>query len=335
MKRFFIFISAFALSIPFFASAHVKWFVNPSDVSPVRHYQWTDGPVITWLAVVFVIIAVGILLEHILLSPRKFSHPFFDYIDPIVISLFSIMTGIGFIVFSASGYVFAPQFVPTTLFGYIIIGVQACIGLGLVFGVFVQTLSLALIVLYFLAVFCFGIQNTMETVEIPGIAFMLLLGVRSHWILFSSERLEAFVKPSRDYAVPLLRIFAGFNLIVLGFSEKILHPELGLAFLSKYHWNFMQMLGFQNFTDYWFVLSAGVVQALFGLVFILGIVTRINAFVVFCFYVPSLIILWPLEVFGHILHFAMWMVLMVFGSGNKLKLLLPRILPEAKGNLAQ
>ena len=330
MKRLFIFISAFVFSIPLFASAHLKWFISPSDVSPVRHYQWTDGPVITWLAVVFVIIAVGALLERVLPSPRKFSHPFFDYIDPVVVSLFSIMTGVGFIVFSALGFVFAPLLVPATLFGYIIIGAQAFIGLGLVLGVFVQTLSLALIVLYFLATFYFGTQNMLETLEIPGIAFMLLLSVRSHWILFSAEWLESLVKHSREYAVPLLRIFAGFNLIVLGFSEKILHPELGLAFLSEHHWNFMQMLGFQNFTDYWFVLSAGVVEALVGLVFVLGIVTRINAFVVFCFFIPSLIILGPTEAFGHILHFAMWIVLMVFGSGNKLKLPFSRTLPETK-----
>lgn len=335
MKKFFVLISVFALLIPFFASAHTKWLVNPSDTSLVRHYQWTDGPVIIWLAVVFIIIAIGVLLEYVVPSPRKFSHPFFDYIDPIVISLFSIMTGIGLIVFSILGYVFAPPLVPTSLFGYIIIGIQACIGLGLVLGVFVQTLSLALIILYLLAIFYFGIQNTIEALEIPGIALMLLLSVRSHWVLFSSEWLEVLVKNLREYAVPLLRIFVGFNFIVLGFSEKILRPELGVAFLSEHHWNFMQILGFQNFTDYWFVLSAGVVEALFGLVFVLGIVTRINAFVVFCFFIPSFIMLGSIEIFGHILYFATLMVLMVFGSGNKLKLLPSRTLSDVKNTPMQ
>lgn len=318
-KTISIFLSILFL-VPFVTSAHVKWFADDSYVNPIQNYQWSDGPVDIWITVVLSLIVFGVLFEYILPSPRKFSHPFFDYLDPIIISLFSIMTGIGFVVFSVSGYIFAPPLIPYSLFGYALILIQAIIGIGFVLGVFVQFLSLLLIAIYVMSAFYFGFQNALETLEILGISLMLFLSVKSRWILFSSVRLNEFAKQYRAYAIPFLRIFAGLNLIVLGFSEKILHPELGLSFLAKYHWNFMQILGFENFTDYWFVLSAGVVQVLFGLVFTLGIVTRINAFVVFCFYVPSLIILGPIEVFGHVLHFAMWIVLMVFGSGTKLKL---------------
>ena len=279
MKKIFYTLSAIIFSLPLFASAHVKWLIDTTNIKHVENYHWTDKPVLIWLVVVLLIIIIGIFLERFLPSPRKFSHPFFDYIDPIVISFFSIMAGIGFVIFSISGYLFAPPLIPSTLFGYILIAGQAIIGFGLILGVFVQVLSIALIVIYVLSAFYFGFENMLETLEIPGIAFMLLFIVRAHWTLFSSNRLETLAKHFRSYAVPLLRVFAGLNLIVLGFSEKILHPEFGLAFLAEYHWNFMQMAGFQNFTDYWFVLSAGVVQVLLGLVLILGIVTRINAFV--------------------------------------------------------
>ncbi len=316
-------ISIFSLSLlltPFFASAHVKWFVHGAADS-VRGYQWTDTPVITWFFIVLIIVVIGIFLERTLPSPRKFSHPFFDYIDPVIISLFSIGVGFGLVLFALQGYIFAPTLLVTGPWGLIMQWMELFIGMGLLLGIFVQLLSFALLMLYGIFVWNFGMLNMLETIEIPGIALLLLLSVRSHWALFGSGRLEAVAQRYREYAVPLLRLFIGLNLIVLGFSEKILRPELGMAFLEKYPWNFMQALGFVNFTDYWFVLSAGAVQALFGLIFLLGIVTRVNAFVVFCFFIPSLILLGPFEVFGHILNFSIWMVLMVFGSGQKLKII--------------
>ncbi len=77
------------------------------------------------------------------------------------------------------------------------------------------------------------------------------------------------------------------------------------------------------------------IQGLVGLGLVLGIVTRINAFVAFCFYIPSLIILGSIEVFGHIINLAMWIVLMVFGSGGKLKLPLSPTVSNVNNTITQ
>ena len=79
------------------------------------------------------------------------------------------------------------------------------------------------------------------------------------------------------------------------------------------------MLGFHQFSDYWFVLSAGAVEVIFGLIFVLGIVTRLNALVLAGFFIATLILLGPMELLGHAPHFAIVFVLLVFGSGEKLK----------------
>ena len=120
------------------------------------------------------------------------------------------------------------------------------------------------------------------------------------------------------YALPVLRLGTGATLLVLGFTEKILHPEFGINFLRQYDWNFMQLLGF-NYSDYLFTLSAGSVEALFGLIFILGIVTRLNALVVATFFTIPLFFLGPIELAGHVPHFAAVVLLLIFGAGEHWK----------------
>ncbi|MEK7520410.1 MAG: DoxX family membrane protein [Patescibacteria group bacterium] len=325
LRKFSMWSIAAALFMPLFASAHVKWFVDVAHTAPIRSYSITDGPVLAWIAIAVVIVGIAILLEKKLPSLRSFSHPFFDYIDPAVISLFSIIIGFGLVVFSWEGYGFAPNLISTTILGELMLAFQATIGFALVLGVFVKLASVGLLALFFTAMLHFGFGELSDAFEVVGIALILLLFGRPHWTLFDAARLHALAERYRDYAVPLLRVFTGVNLVILGFSEKILHPELGMAFLAEYHWNFMQMLGFENFTDYWFVLSAGTVEALFGVMFILGLVTRLTAVFLLPFFFATLILMGPVELFAHILHFAILLTLLVFGSGRRLKFIRTRL----------
>ena len=187
-------------------------------------------------------------------------------------------------------------------------------------GVFVQLSSILLFLLYLVIGWHYGFSNFIEMLEISGIAIMLFLTGRPHWTFLDVQKLSAFAAPYREYAVPLLRIFTGINLIVLGFTEKILHPELGLAFLEKHLWNLMKMMGFDSFSDYWFVFSAGVAEVLFGIIFTLGIITRINAAALAAIFITTLVLLGPVELTGHLPYFSIVMIFLIFGSGSKLKL---------------
>jgi len=306
--------------IPLIVEAHVKWFVPLSGVPPARPYQLFDAIVIVWLIVGAIVIGIGILLERKLPSLRKISYPFFEYIDPVIISLFSILIGFSFIIFSISGYIFTPLLVLHTPFERVLQGLQALIGISLMFGVVVQLSSISLFLLYLVVGWYFGFSNFIDMFQIPGIALMLFFAGRPHWAFLDVQKLFALPGPYLAYAVPLLRIFTGINLVILGFHEKILHPELGLAFLKKYPWNFIKMLGFDNFSDYWFVFSTGAVEVLFGIIFILGIITRINAGILTTIFITTLVLLGPVEFTGHLPYFTIIMVLLIFGSGSKLKL---------------
>ena len=121
-----------------------------------------------------------------------------------------------------------------------------------------------------------------------------------------------------QYGVSLLRIGVGLNLIILGFSEKILKPSLTQNFLEQFVWNFMYHLGYTWFTDYWFAYAAGVSEILFGVFLLLGLVTRTTILALSVFLISTLILLGPVELMGHLPHFSIALVLLVFGAGSRM-----------------
>ncbi|WP_119394450.1 DoxX family protein [Salinibius halmophilus] len=131
-----------------------------------------------------------------------------------------------------------------------------------------------------------------------------------------------------SYSVLALRIFTGIALVTLGLSEKLIGSHLGAAFISKYDWNFMQLLGFEFFTDRLFILSAGVMEVVFGLILILGTVTRLNILVVAIFMITTNVTFVfqdnpeaaLMELVGHLPIIATAVICVFFGSGQKLKL---------------
>ncbi|MEK7130494.1 MAG: hypothetical protein AAB793_02460 [Patescibacteria group bacterium] len=311
----YIFVSLFLY--PLAGLAHVKWFV-PENSSPVRNYSLSDAPVIIWILVSILIIFIGIILEKIWRLPKGLEN-FLKFLERPVLSLFGILIGLAFVAFSLSGFIFAPVLKTEGMFGSFLLVIQAVIGISFIIGAFEKIAALIILGSYFAAIPLFGFLNMLEALEIIGIALAILIAGRPRWRIINFKNLEKLGGRFYSYAAPILRVFTGLNLIILGFTEKILRPDLGLAFLQTHPWNFMQMLGFHQFSDYWFVLSAGAVEVIFGLIFVLGIVTRLNALVLAGFFIATLILLGPMELLGHAPHFAIVFVLLVFGSGEKLK----------------
>ncbi|MEK7148876.1 MAG: hypothetical protein AAB796_00550 [Patescibacteria group bacterium] len=319
MSRLQIFFPLSIFFIPSLASAHVKWFVDYQYSIPTRPYLFSDLPVIFWVVVSLLILCAGFWIEKKLPVPAKILG-FFHRSEDAIISFFTAFIGFGFIIFSIQGYVFAPVLIPQGSAGFFLLSTQAIIGVGMLLGIGVRFFAGMLLILYGASVLSFGIGEMIDALEVIGIACMLFILGRPRWSLFDIPVSFELLSRWKPYAIPLLRVFTGLNLIALGFNEKILHPSWSLAFLQTHPWNFMQIMGFHSYSDYWFVFSTGAVEALFGLVFVLGIVTRVNTIVLGCFFVTTLILLGPLELFGHILHFGIVAVLLIWGSGEKLKI---------------
>lgn len=317
--RIFRTLFAALILIPTAAHAHVKWFA-PESYPPVEPYNITDWPVIAWILIGLVIIGIGVALDKRGPMVRGKLGNTLHYCEPMALTLFSIFSGLALFFYATQGFIFAPNLFPEGPLTTVMLFMQAAIGLALVLGVFVRTNGIILLALYVLAVVEFGAIEMIDALEVVGIGLFLLVVGRPRWRLTKWSWIDEHTKQCQSYAIPILRVFTGFNLIALGLSEKILNPALGMAFLSEYDWNFMQMLGFEWYTDYWFIFSAGAVELLLGVVFVLGIVTRLNTIVLSLFFIATLILMGPMEVVGHTMHFAIVGMLIIFGAGSRLKI---------------
>lgn len=301
--------------LPFLA--HLKWFVE-NQASVEKGYSLNDLPVLFLIFFSVFALGIGFFLDRKLKLPASLSH-FLEKHRETTTAVFSIAVGSSLILFTFQGFIFAPNLTPKGGLGDFLLLSQAIIGLGYVLGFLTRPLSVLLLTAYLLSFFEFGLVSWLETLEIAGIGIFLLILTRKRFILFETNLLKGFFEKNYFLAIPLLRILTGVNLIVLGFTEKIFNPNLGLIFLETHPWNFMKMLGFSGFSDYWFVLFSGAFESLFGLVLLLGIVTRITSFLLAGFFMTTLILLGPVELIGHLPHFAIVFVLLINGSG-KLKI---------------
>lgn len=229
---------------------------------------------------------------------------------------FAMVCGAFFLIAGTHGYLFSPNQTIALGVSPLFVTGQIIIGLAFLLGIATRTAALALALLWALAWPQVGMVASLENCWVLSTALFIAVMGNDYFSLLGVSFLRQPLARFKPYALSCLRLGTGLALLVLGFSEKILAPELGLSFLAQHQWNFMALLGLP-YSDYLFVLSAGVVESLIGLFFILGILTRLTALVAVVIFAIPLFILGPVELAGHLPHFAAIMLLLLFGSGGK------------------
>ena len=319
MKKFTLSIiigfSWLVLWIPTEAFAHVKWFAYESGY--VRPYSITDTPVLIAIIGVIIVVLLGVYLEKRLRVPDKL-HNTIQKWAPRVLSLASMGFGLAFIIFTISGFIFAPNLPAEGTLGIIMLILQGVIGVMMLFGFYERAGGILLFVLFTLGILEYGFIEMLDTLEILGFAVYIVIAGRPLWKVTEWTWLRKVTHRIHKYGHPILRVGVGLNLIVLGFTEKILTPSLTNNFLADYHWNFMNIFGM---SDYWFSFCAGVTEALVGLFFVLGLITRTTTIILAILLITTLVLLGPTELVGHLPHFSIAVVLLVLGSGSRLLLI--------------
>lgn len=311
----------FAFGSAGIAHAHVKWFVETEAIvaQETTFFRLDDPFVLTWLAIIVLVLLVAFLLDLLVPEPSKKILKKIESWKPAVFRVFEVVIGVNLLIEAYLGAVIAPPFVADTHFTFLLLGLQIFVGFLLVVGLNVQQAAAALLVLYFGAMVQFGVLPLLDEVFMIGVVAYLFLG---------HDRPKDWLHQYQEYALPLLRVFTGVSLMILAFTEKFLHPELGLNFLQEHPWNFMQMIGIKEFTDLMFVFSAGSMEFLFGAIMVLGLIPRINMAVTAVFFTITIILLGPIEVIGHLPIFVTAMVIVLYGGGERL--LFRNLLPHKK-----
>lgn len=282
MKKYILaFLSAVLL--PGIALAHGKWLVpDYQDVIATQHgtysfYTLSSIEVWVWIAAcIFVTLAASLVHRY---APEwraleRFSDKYknaIDHVAQFVLGVFLVATALFWNV------VILPAEEVTTPLLMALKFAQIAIGLMFVFHLYSRYAAIALMILAASITISQGIEAVLENVILFSLAlyfYLMHTDTRGIWAVL------------KKYSIDIVRIGTGISLIVLACTEKLLYPELGMQFLAEHPWNFMQPF-FPWFSDQLFVLSTGFAEALFGIVFIFGYVTRINTVVIAAFFAAS------------------------------------------------
>lgn len=299
---------------PLFAHAHTRWFAHEQLPSYVAN-EPTGLYVAVWAAIIAGVVAVGVVVHKCRLFELRFLEPKKPHAFERAASTFTMVSGAFFVIAGTHEYLFSPNLIHETGIPEVLVVIQIVIGLAFLLGIGTRTAAIALAALWASAFYYAGWVVALEDVWVLSTAAFIAIMGNDYFSLISFSMLRRICEPCKRYALSILRLGTGATLMVVGLSEKMLAPEYGMHFLSLYEWNFMQMLGFE-YSDYLFTLSAGAVEFLFGLIFVLGIVTRLNALVVATVFTIPMFLLGPIELAGHLPHFAAIILLLLFGGGE-------------------
>lgn len=307
---------AFLVSVlPASAAAHVKWFVPLTEHMPAgfQWYGWTDPAVLVWLAIAAGMIATSLCLDLRLPAPQLASPRLLHALQWVL----RIFTGGSLLMSAHNGVIIAPHYHWTGWSAQLLVVLENAAGLLLMTS-WVFAASLILLLLYCGCALLVGAE-IIEYLNVAGVAVYLLC------LHYPTAAMRARLQAS---ALPLLRIMTGLALVTLGFTEKLLRPDYAETFVQTYMWNFMQTLGFTNYSDRLFVLSAGTMEVVFGIILVIGSTTRLNILVVSLFMLTSNLTFLVqgnyhealTEIIGHLPIIAIAIVCLFLGGGQRWQL---------------
>ncbi len=297
------------------AQAHVKWLYQPglANMPDSAPFRFSEPAVGIWLIIIAFAMMVAAELSHSTESGsgwirlQKFGCRHWNTVHRAI----GILVGFSLLRCSLSGALIAPHLTGSGPAFDAFLVVQSCSAVLLLLGQAQCAAVAALLVVSTGVIFQYGLIPYLEYAVVPGLGAFFAVHDHKHWRLLRAQRLVA------------LRVLLGISLITLALTEKLLDPQMAVELLAQQPLNFMQALGF-DYSDRLFILSAGSVELIFGLCFLLGISVRLNVIGLCAFLIASnSYFLFTgnldgalLEISGHAPLFAALLPLLLFGRGQ-------------------
>lgn len=314
------------------AVAHVRWF------TPHGPYWNPDWEYLLSLPVLLAVISALAVVAALMIGQRVLGDslwprpPFLQGMEPSAPAILGVQAAIALIYAATQLTLFVPNIeLPHNLLGGAIAGVAILAGFTYITGVLTRVGALLTIALFALA-FAYGAwYEALEQIIFVGIALYLVVVGRG---VVRYDSIDAAAHPHvldrlRPHALTILRWCAGLSIIILGFTEKLVAPDLGVAFLQQYpHFNIPQELGIDWFTDRRFVYAAGIVEVTAGVALLSGYLPRV---VILALWIPfnlGIPFLPPTELIGHLPILATMYLLLVRGTEGIPPRVAPRPAPD-------
>lgn len=302
---------------PDMAAAHERWF---TPRGPYWDPDWSllfSVPVL--IAFISAAIVVGglALLQRIAGDPLWPRPPIFQRLETSAPAILGVQTAITIIYLATQLELFVPNIhLPKNAVGVLLAGIAITASFSFITGILTRIGALVILGLFLLA-FYFGTwYEAMEQVIFVGIAlYLVAMGRDVPRYGHEDEDHMVLADRLRPVALPMLRVITGLSVMIVGFTEKLVAPGLGVAFLQEYpHFNVARELGFTWFTDERFVYAAGIVEVTAGIALMSGYLTRV---VILALWIPfnlGIPFLPPTELIGHLPILATMYILLVQGT---------------------
>lgn len=271
------------LLLPLTASAHVKWFVDSEKIIRESHntipfYNATSKAVLIWSVLAFIAVWVFSIIDKHTRTPKGLLSFGLRH-ERTIVRISQIILGLFLITVTLLWkIVLVPEFPMEGAVANALGWLQLIAGALFVLNMFPRMASLITILLYI----TLGITHGFE----PLLENLILLSLAVYFFIKHSPSDSWWSRKLDKHSIEIVRIGTGLSLIILALTEKLMYPELSLSFLAVHQWNFMQPL-FPQFTDLLFVLSTGFAELVFGIIFILGYMTRTNTVLIAIFFALS------------------------------------------------
>ena len=303
---------------PAVASAHARWF---TPFGPYWSPEWSrlwSWPVLLALLAAGGAVTTLAVAQRLLGDPLWPRPPMFQRLEPAAPAILGVQAAITLIYAATQMTLFVPNIpLPDNVLGYGIAAIAVIAGFSFITGFLARVGALLVLGLFGLA-FAYGSwYEALEQVLFVGIALYLLAVGRGvgRYGDGSEEDRTALSDALRPHALTILRVAVGASVMILGFTEKLIAPDLSVAFLREYpEFNVLGSLGLTWFTDERFVYLAGIVEVTAGAALISGRLIRV---VIIGLWIPfnlGIAFLPPQELIGHLPILSAIYVLLVRGT---------------------
>jgi hypothetical protein len=302
---------------------HERWFLDETKF-PVQFDTWSSPNSLIPVAVAVGITVIATVIyrargrRSIVPGPIALGMPWENYVKlltwvPLVIG---VHMGVTLLVSGVSRQLFVPNLaLPVNLLGGVLGMAEIAIALSFIYGALARPAAAALAILWILGMLVFGPLRLIEHTEILGVGFFLFATGRGPLAFdMALDKLNKPVKALIPYAVPVLRVALGIGLTVVAFTEKLWNIPMALAFLSEHHFNFFPYIGLPGIDDTKFLLIAGTVELLVGLMLIAGTYVRLIILVTLIPFNLTLPFLGWRELVGHLPIYGILALLLLWGD---------------------
>ena len=304
-------------AVPASVGAHERWFVPKDQQTSPEWDLLLSLPVLIAVMASLLVVSALTVAERVLGDPLWPRPTVLQGAEPSAAAILGVQVATTMI-FSASRLtLFVPNIeLPENALGVAIAGVVLLAAFSFITGVLARVGAAITVGLVVLCLAFAPWYEVLEQLLFVGIALYLVALGRG--VLLSGRQPERWdlgvVERLVPHALTILRVTLAISLITLAFTEKLIAPDLGLAFLREYpDFNIARLVGLDWFTDRRFVYAAGIVECVSGAALLSGRLPRVVILALWLPFNAGIVFLPPAELIGHLPVLAIMYVLLVRG----------------------